>query len=131
MILISIWFENISTRSNWFREGKYNFSLFPASQVSPPPSTLPLTLSFFSPDSLGPKSLETDTTWKSVTEELIKEVLEIVLNVENHPVMVTCTYERRWRKGREGKGRECRRRDKGGVVIKELIGEVRNRGLPL
>eukprot|EP00026_Physarum_polycephalum_P015551 Phypoly_transcript_16261.p1 GENE.Phypoly_transcript_16261~~Phypoly_transcript_16261.p1 ORF type:complete len:193 (+),score=32.06 Phypoly_transcript_16261:117-695(+) len=40
---------------------------------------------------LGLKAWKPDTTWKPVTEELIKEALEIVLNSENHPVMVTCT----------------------------------------
>jgi len=40
---------------------------------------------------LGLKAWKADTTWKPVTEELIKEALEIVLNVESHPVMVTCT----------------------------------------
>jgi hypothetical protein len=74
---------------------------------------------------LGLKAWKPDTTWKPVTEELIKEALEIVLNVENHPVMVTCTYERRWRgedgeeeEGGEGGERAGERgRGRGSVVI--------------
>jgi tyrosine-protein phosphatase SIW14 len=40
---------------------------------------------------LGLKAWKPDASWKPITEELIKEALEIVLDVKSHPVMVTCT----------------------------------------
>eukprot|EP01104_Vermistella_antarctica_P004420 TRINITY_DN14876_c0_g1_i1.p1 TRINITY_DN14876_c0_g1~~TRINITY_DN14876_c0_g1_i1.p1 ORF type:complete len:218 (+),score=34.91 TRINITY_DN14876_c0_g1_i1:238-891(+) len=40
---------------------------------------------------LGLKTWRPDTTWKPVTEELVKDALEIVLNVNSHPVMIMCT----------------------------------------
>eukprot|EP01111_Echinosteliopsis_oligospora_P008346 TRINITY_DN2392_c0_g1_i1.p1 TRINITY_DN2392_c0_g1~~TRINITY_DN2392_c0_g1_i1.p1 ORF type:complete len:167 (+),score=30.23 TRINITY_DN2392_c0_g1_i1:244-744(+) len=40
---------------------------------------------------LGLKAWKADTSWKPVSEELIKDALEIVLNVDTHPVIVTCT----------------------------------------
>jgi len=40
---------------------------------------------------LGLKAWKPDLTWKPVTEELMKEALEIVLDVNTYPVMVTCT----------------------------------------
>jgi len=39
---------------------------------------------------LGLKAWKPDETWKPVTEELIKETLEIVLDINYHPVMVMC-----------------------------------------
>lgn len=40
---------------------------------------------------LGLKAWKPDASWKPITEELIKEALEIALDVNSHPVMVTCT----------------------------------------
>eukprot|EP00743_Colponemidia_sp_Colp-15_P012339 GILK01014014.1.p1 GENE.GILK01014014.1~~GILK01014014.1.p1 ORF type:complete len:245 (-),score=39.34 GILK01014014.1:214-903(-) len=40
---------------------------------------------------LGLKAWKPDLSWKPISEELIKEGLEIVLNVTNHPVMILCT----------------------------------------
>jgi len=39
---------------------------------------------------LGLKAWKPDATWKPVTEELIKEALELVFNVKYHPIMVMC-----------------------------------------
>jgi len=39
---------------------------------------------------LGLKAWKPDETWKPVTEELIKEALEIVLDADYHPILVTC-----------------------------------------
>jgi hypothetical protein len=39
---------------------------------------------------LGLKAWKPDLTWKPVTEELIKEALEIVLDISYHPIMVMC-----------------------------------------
>ncbi|GAM26203.1 hypothetical protein SAMD00019534_093780, partial [Acytostelium subglobosum LB1] len=40
---------------------------------------------------LGLKAWKADTSWKPVTEELIKETMEIVLNYDFYPLMITCT----------------------------------------
>eukprot|EP01135_Chromosphaera_perkinsii_P011411 Nk52_evm56s2391 gene=Nk52_evmTU56s2391 len=40
---------------------------------------------------LGYKAWKPDAGWKPVSEELIKEALELVLDVSSHPVMVSCT----------------------------------------
>eukprot|EP01116_Phalansterium_solitarium_P002464 TRINITY_DN12510_c0_g1_i1.p1 TRINITY_DN12510_c0_g1~~TRINITY_DN12510_c0_g1_i1.p1 ORF type:complete len:311 (+),score=80.51 TRINITY_DN12510_c0_g1_i1:128-1060(+) len=40
---------------------------------------------------LGLKEWNPDVTWRPVTDELIKEALELALNVDNHPIMVMCT----------------------------------------
>lgn len=40
---------------------------------------------------LGLKAWRTDATWKPMTEELIKEALEIILDVTTHPVLILCT----------------------------------------
>eukprot|EP01137_Pigoraptor_chileana_P004779 Opistho-2@46896 len=40
---------------------------------------------------LGLKAWKPDVTWKPVSEELIKECLEIVLDSTKYPVMVMCT----------------------------------------
>eukprot|EP01133_Synstelium_polycarpum_P019067 gene19067-22832_t len=40
---------------------------------------------------LGLKAWKADASWKPVTEELIKETLEIVLNYDYYPLMITCT----------------------------------------
>lgn len=42
---------------------------------------------------MGWKVWKPDATWKPVSEELIKEALEYVLNVNNHPIMVMCAYD--------------------------------------
>jgi len=39
---------------------------------------------------LGLKAWKPDGSWKPVTEELIKEALEIVLDINYHPIMVMC-----------------------------------------
>jgi hypothetical protein len=31
------------------------------------------------------------STWRPVSEELIKEGLELILNVETHPILIMCT----------------------------------------
>ncbi|EAL67263.1 hypothetical protein DDB_G0280073 [Dictyostelium discoideum AX4] len=40
---------------------------------------------------LGLKSWKVDISWKPLTDELIKECLEIVLNYDYYPLMITCT----------------------------------------
>jgi len=40
---------------------------------------------------LGIRALQPKLTWKPVSEELIKEGLEIVLNVTNHPIVIICS----------------------------------------
>ncbi|EGC37492.1 hypothetical protein DICPUDRAFT_22039, partial [Dictyostelium purpureum] len=40
---------------------------------------------------LGLKSWKVDSNWKPLTDELIKECLEIVLNYDYYPLMITCT----------------------------------------
>ncbi|KAI8832878.1 protein-tyrosine phosphatase [Chytridium lagenaria] len=40
---------------------------------------------------LGLKCWKPNQGWRPVSEELVKEGLEFVLNVENHPVLVMCT----------------------------------------
>lgn len=32
------------------------------------------------------------STWRPVSEELIKEGLELILNRDTHPVLIMCTY---------------------------------------
>lgn len=32
------------------------------------------------------------STWRPVSEELIKEGLELILDVETHPILIMCTY---------------------------------------
>ena len=32
------------------------------------------------------------STWRPVSEELIKEGLELILNSDTHPVLIMCTY---------------------------------------
>ena len=39
----------------------------------------------------GLKVWRPGVTWKPVSEELIKEALEFVLDVRNHPVMIMCS----------------------------------------
>ena len=43
---------------------------------------------------MGLKAWRQDGTWKPVTEELIKEALEILLDINYHPVLVLCAYVR-------------------------------------
>lgn len=40
---------------------------------------------------LGLKAWRQDATWSPVTDELIKEALELILNPDTHPVLVECT----------------------------------------
>ncbi|KAJ5074511.1 protein oca4 [Anaeramoeba ignava] len=40
---------------------------------------------------LGFRKWNVEITWKPMSEEIIKEALEIVLNVEKHPILITCT----------------------------------------
>jgi len=40
---------------------------------------------------LGLKSWNVDSSWKPLTDELVKECLEIVLNYDYYPLMITCT----------------------------------------
>lgn len=40
---------------------------------------------------LGLKAWKQDATWSPVTDELIKEALELILNPDTHPVLVECT----------------------------------------
>ncbi|KAK5583927.1 hypothetical protein RB653_005532 [Dictyostelium firmibasis] len=40
---------------------------------------------------LGLKSWKVDSSWKPLTDELIKECLEIVLDYNYYPLMITCT----------------------------------------
>ncbi|KAJ3189377.1 hypothetical protein HDU85_003006 [Gaertneriomyces sp. JEL0708] len=40
---------------------------------------------------LGQQTWRPNLGWRPVSEELIKEGLELVLNVQNHPIMVLCT----------------------------------------
>eukprot|EP00126_Sphaerothecum_destruens_P008916 Sdes_comp20383_c0_seq3m14273 len=40
---------------------------------------------------LGLKAWKPDAGWKPVSEELMKEALEFILNSETHPVLVACT----------------------------------------
>eukprot|EP01114_Cavostelium_apophysatum_P019317 TRINITY_DN6190_c0_g1_i2.p1 TRINITY_DN6190_c0_g1~~TRINITY_DN6190_c0_g1_i2.p1 ORF type:complete len:141 (-),score=4.20 TRINITY_DN6190_c0_g1_i2:27-449(-) len=63
-------------------------------QLSPEVPTKAVT-SFFQENNiehihLGLKIWKPDATWKPVTEELIKEALEYVLDVRYHPIMVMC-----------------------------------------
>jgi len=62
---------------------------------SPPPSMAAkywiLCFVVFWKIHLGLKAWRTDATWKPMTEELIKEALEIILDVTTHPVLILCT----------------------------------------
>jgi protein tyrosine/serine phosphatase len=40
---------------------------------------------------LGAKKWKADTSWKPITEELVKEALEIALDRTRHPVMLMCS----------------------------------------
>jgi len=40
---------------------------------------------------LGLKAWKPNSSWKPVTEELIKEALEIALDFDNYPCMISCT----------------------------------------
>ena len=40
---------------------------------------------------LGLKAWKRDATWNPVTDELVKEALELVLSADTHPVLVECT----------------------------------------
>ena len=40
---------------------------------------------------LGLKAWRQDATWSPVTDELMKEALELILNPNTHPVLVECT----------------------------------------
>ncbi|PRP75704.1 hypothetical protein PROFUN_15618, partial [Planoprotostelium fungivorum] len=45
---------------------------------------------------LGLKVWKPDESWRPVTEELIKEALEILLNKDNHPIMLMCARLQNW-----------------------------------
>ncbi|ORX75372.1 protein-tyrosine phosphatase [Anaeromyces robustus] len=55
------------------------------------------TVSFFFEESgiklvhLGIKTWKPDIEWRPVSDELIKEGIEFILNVQNHPTIVICT----------------------------------------
>ena len=63
-----------------------------------PARTRALSLSLFVPGStqihLGMRAGRATSSWKPVSEELVKEGLQLVLDPANHPVLIMCTYVR-------------------------------------
>ena len=41
---------------------------------------------------LGLRAARSTSSWKPVSEELVKEGLQLILDHTNHPVLIMCTY---------------------------------------